>query len=112
MVLHGSQLLTARQWIGEVLHFNQGVPILLVGTKLDLRHDPKTIEELRKTSQKPVTTEEVSRNLGKYRMILLMSDGAAIGKRTSFEDWSSQLYGVLRKDERRGEGCVRVCNCS
>lgn len=48
------------QWISEVLHFCQGLPIILVGCKKDLRYDPKTSEELRKTSQKPVSPEEVS----------------------------------------------------
>lgn len=52
--------LTPLQWISEVLHFCQGLPIILVGCKSDLRHDPKTIEELAKTSQKPVTPEQVS----------------------------------------------------
>jgi Ras homolog gene family, member A len=47
------------QWISEVLHFCQGLPIILVGCKKDLRYDQKTIEELRKTSQKPVSPEEV-----------------------------------------------------
>lgn len=47
------------QWISEVLHFCQGLPIILVGCKNDLRHDQKTIEELAKTSQKPVTPEQV-----------------------------------------------------
>lgn len=40
-------------------HFCAGLPVLLVGCKKDLRRDPKTIEELRKTSQRPVTPEEV-----------------------------------------------------
>ena len=35
------------------------MPIILVGCKKDLRYDPKVIEELRKTSQKPVSPEEV-----------------------------------------------------
>ena len=48
-----------QQWISEVLHFCQGLPIILVGCKKDLRYDGKTIEELRKTSQKPVSPEEV-----------------------------------------------------
>lgn len=51
------------QWISEVLHFCQGLPIILVGCKKDLRYDQKTIEELRKTSQKPVSPEEVSPKL-------------------------------------------------
>jgi GTPase SAR1 family protein len=52
--------LTVPQWISEVLHFCQGLPIILVGCKKDLRFDQKTIEELHKTSQKPVTPEQVS----------------------------------------------------
>lgn len=52
------------KWISEVLHFCQGLPIILVGCKKDLRFDQKTIEELHKTSQKPVTPEQVRiRNL-------------------------------------------------
>lgn len=47
------------QWISEVLHFCQGLPIILVGCKMDLRHDPKTNEELNKTSQKPVSPDQV-----------------------------------------------------
>ena len=47
------------QWIGEVNHFCPGVPIILVGLKKDLRRDPQTIGELRRTSQRPVTFEEV-----------------------------------------------------
>ena len=47
------------QWISEVLHFCSGLPIILVGCKKDLRYDQKTIEELHKTSQKPVTPAQV-----------------------------------------------------
>jgi GTPase SAR1 family protein len=47
------------QWISEVMHFCAGLPIILVGCKKDLRRDPKTMENLRKTSQRPVTPEEV-----------------------------------------------------
>lgn len=42
-----------------MMHFCAGLPIILVGCKKDLRRDPKTIDELRKTSQRPVTPEEV-----------------------------------------------------
>lgn len=41
------------------MHFCQGLPIILVGCKMDLRHDQRTIEELHKTSQKPVSIEQV-----------------------------------------------------
>lgn len=41
------------------MHFCPGLPLILVGCKKDLRRDPKTIDSLRKTSQRPVTPEEV-----------------------------------------------------
>jgi len=43
------------KWISEVSHFCSGLPIVLAGFKRDLKHDQKTIQELHKTSQKPVT---------------------------------------------------------
>ncbi|KAJ8292786.1 Pre-mRNA-splicing factor prp1 [Rhodotorula toruloides] len=46
------------KWISEVLHFCSGLPIILVGCKKDLRNDPKTIDELRRTGQRPVTPQE------------------------------------------------------
>ncbi|KAH8085796.1 P-loop containing nucleoside triphosphate hydrolase protein [Filobasidium floriforme] len=46
------------KWISEVLHFCSGLPIVLVGCKVDLRQDSRTIAELAKTSQKPVTAQE------------------------------------------------------
>jgi Ras family protein A len=60
------------KWISEVLHFCSGLPIILVGCKKDLQFDPKTIEELHKTSQKPVTTEqgeEVRKRIGAVKYI-------------------------------------------
>ncbi|BDD60599.1 hypothetical protein MAP00_005716 [Monascus purpureus] len=60
------------KWISEVLHFCSGLPIILVGCKMDLRHDPKTIEELHKTSQQPVTPEqgeEVRKKIQAYKYL-------------------------------------------
>jgi hypothetical protein len=41
------------------MHFCPGLPTILVACKKDLRRDPRVIDELRKTSQRPVTPEEV-----------------------------------------------------
>lgn len=55
------------KWAPEIYHFLPYIPKILVGCKTDLRYDPKTIGELAKTSQKPVSrqqAEEVARLLG------------------------------------------------
>ena len=60
------------QWISEVLHFCQGLPIILVGCKKDLRGDPKITEELAKNKQHMVTEKEgqdVAAKIGAYKYL-------------------------------------------
>ncbi|KAL2708524.1 GTP-binding protein Rho1 [Kluyveromyces marxianus] len=55
------------KWISEVLHFCQGVPIILVGCKADLRNDPQVVEELRAQGLEPVSqaqAQEVADQIG------------------------------------------------
>ena len=39
-------------------HFCPNVPIVLVGNKKDLRHDPSIVSEMAKMKQEPVTIEQ------------------------------------------------------
>ncbi|KAI9269013.1 P-loop containing nucleoside triphosphate hydrolase protein [Phascolomyces articulosus] len=43
------------KWVPEVAHHCPGLPYLLVGCKKDLRNDPATVEELRKSQLTPVS---------------------------------------------------------
>lgn len=49
---------TQFQWYPEISHHAPNVPIILVGTKLDLREDPATQESLRQKRMEAVTYEE------------------------------------------------------
>ncbi|KAI9229570.1 MAG: GTP-binding protein rho5 [Piptocephalis tieghemiana] len=60
------------KWISEVLHFCSNLPILLIACKKDLRNDPRTIEELRRLNQRPVTAEEgekIAAQIGAHRYL-------------------------------------------
>lgn len=46
------------QWVPEITHHQQKTPFLLVGTQIDLRDDPATLEKLAKIKQKPVSLEQ------------------------------------------------------
>ena len=48
------------KWYPELKHHSPGVPMILVGTKLDLRSDPNTVAKLREKSPPttPITFEE------------------------------------------------------
>jgi Rho family protein len=55
------------QWFPEVAHFCEGTPLILVGTKTDLRGDEQTRRMLGAQGQKPVTPEQgadVAREIG------------------------------------------------
>ncbi|RMD44738.1 hypothetical protein DV735_g433, partial [Chaetothyriales sp. CBS 134920] len=95
------------KWISEVLHFCQGLPIILVGCKNDLRHDPRTIEELAKTSQKPVTPEqgeEVRKKIGAYKY-LECSAKTNQGVREVFES-ATRAALLTRKGGKSGKKCM------
>ncbi|KAL1858173.1 hypothetical protein Daus18300_010055 [Diaporthe australafricana] len=75
------------EWIDEVLRFYNGRPIILVGCKLDLRRNDRTIEELRKRNQHPVTYEEgeeARKRIGAF-MYLECSAKTGEGVRDIFE---------------------------
>ncbi|KAI9099759.1 GTP-binding protein rhoA [Phlyctochytrium arcticum] len=60
------------KWITEVLHFCAGLPVLLVGCKMDLRHDGRTNENLARLRQTPVTSEQghaMAQKIGAYRYV-------------------------------------------
>ncbi|KAI4274696.1 MAG: hypothetical protein LQ337_003750 [Flavoplaca oasis] len=86
------------KWISEVLHFCQGLPIILVGCKKDLRFDQKTIEELHKTSQKPVTPEQPIANVVD-----------STGRGSQEEDWCQSLPRVFSQDQRWRPRSIRAC---
>jgi Ras-related C3 botulinum toxin substrate 1 len=46
------------QWFPEIEHHAPNVPIILVGTKLDLRDDRATTEALRSRKMEPVSYEQ------------------------------------------------------
>lgn len=47
-----------KKWAREIKHYLRHVPVILVGTKLDLRSDSEVIHELKKTNEHPVTLDE------------------------------------------------------
>eukprot|EP01121_Diplochlamys_sp_Union-15-3_P002236 TRINITY_DN1194_c0_g2_i1.p1 TRINITY_DN1194_c0_g2~~TRINITY_DN1194_c0_g2_i1.p1 ORF type:complete len:200 (+),score=30.17 TRINITY_DN1194_c0_g2_i1:46-645(+) len=46
------------KWIPEITHYCPNTPMILVGTKLDLREDIATIHELASKMQAPITYEQ------------------------------------------------------
>lgn len=53
-----SDITIEKQWFPEIEHHAPNVPIILVGTKLDLREDRGTNDALRMKKMEPVTYEQ------------------------------------------------------
>ncbi|CAF3520988.1 unnamed protein product [Rotaria sp. Silwood1] len=46
------------KWIPELNRYASRVPIILVGTKLDLRNDPSTVDQLAEKNQRPISQSQ------------------------------------------------------
>lgn len=97
------------KWISEVLHFCQGVPIVLVGLKSDLRNDPNTIEQLRQQQQQqPVSTSEgqaVAQKIG-TQYYLECSARTGEGVREVFEVATRASLKTKEKKTKSKRKCV------
>jgi len=47
-----------KKWVVEINENTPGIPIILVGTKLDLRNKPEAVQSLKEHNEHPVTKEE------------------------------------------------------
>lgn len=60
------------KWVPEILHHAPNIPILLVGTKLDLREDPETLDKLRSRKMTPIDYQRgaaCAREIGAVRSV-------------------------------------------
>lgn len=76
------------QWVPEVRRYCPGLPVLLVGCKIDLRQDQRTIQELEKQSTKPISKQQVQ----KHTIYLLLSSIYAIQGQQVAQDISAYAY--------------------
>ncbi|TPX35152.1 hypothetical protein SeMB42_g07232 [Synchytrium endobioticum] len=98
----------SEKWISEVNHFCKDLPFLLVGCKVDLRDDPRTIEELRKTNQAPVTTQQgktVAERIHAYRYIECSARNNCNVKEV-FEHATRAALTVTRRSSKKRGGCM------
>lgn len=82
-------------WIKELRHFLPYIPILLVATKTDLRHDAQLINKLSRSGRHLITTEEGS--------MLAQKIGATLYCETS----AKQIHGVQDTFHRAMQATVR-----
>lgn len=89
------------------MHFCPDVPYILVGTKLDLRDDPNTLEKLRASGQQPVPTakgEELAKKI-KAVKYLECSAKTEANLKNVFDD---AVKSVLYTKKKKKSGCTML----
>ncbi|ORY26788.1 putative Rho GTPase [Naematelia encephala] len=92
-----------KTWIPEISHHAPGVPLILVGTKLDLREDPVTIQRLRERRFAPVSYAmgvQCAREIGAVRY-LEASSKTQKGLKNVFDE---AIRAVLAPQDRTRSG--------
>eukprot|EP01112_Ceratiomyxa_fruticulosa_P010815 TRINITY_DN2872_c0_g1_i2.p1 TRINITY_DN2872_c0_g1~~TRINITY_DN2872_c0_g1_i2.p1 ORF type:complete len:193 (-),score=23.51 TRINITY_DN2872_c0_g1_i2:210-788(-) len=88
------------KWYPEVMHFCPDVPQILVGTKIDIRDDPQTLEKLKSQGQRPISTDQGSELARKIKAVKYMECSAKSGynlKSVFDEAIKAVLYVKRRK---------------
>jgi len=99
------------KWISEVLHFCQGLPVILVACKKDLREDPKTMQDLQRMNQRVVSRADglaVAQKIGAQGYVEC-SAKTGEGVREVFQQATRHALMSSKKSGRNGKnkkGCV------
>lgn len=100
------QNITAK-WYKEVIHYCPEVPLILVGTKLDLRDDPNTLQKLQALGQQPISTQKGQELASKINAYKYMECSAMTqnGLKDVFDtSVKAVLFGTAKK--KSGGGCA------
>ncbi|KAF9240870.1 P-loop containing nucleoside triphosphate hydrolase protein [Melanogaster broomeanus] len=96
------------KWWPEISHHAPSTSVVLVGTKLDLREDPTTVEKLRDRRMQPIQYSQglsMSREIGAVKY-LECSALTQKGLKTVFDEAIRAVLNPPPKKEKRNRGCV------
>eukprot|EP01107_Rhizomastix_libera_P000791 TRINITY_DN1149_c0_g1_i2.p1 TRINITY_DN1149_c0_g1~~TRINITY_DN1149_c0_g1_i2.p1 ORF type:complete len:194 (-),score=41.64 TRINITY_DN1149_c0_g1_i2:196-777(-) len=93
------------KWYPEVSHFCPGVPLVLVGTKLDTRTDRAVVEKLTQQGQKVVTPEMGMQLATKIKAVKYVECSARTGENLKNVYDEAVRVALARKRGKKSGGC-------
>lgn len=93
------------KWQPEVRHFCPGLPVILVGCKVDLREDAEIIKELAKLKQTPVE-EDQGRSMATRIEAKDYIECSARQKRNVTEVFETATMAALNTKVKKKKGCT------
>ncbi|KAH8920904.1 putative Rac1 GTP binding protein [Atractiella rhizophila] len=97
------------KWFPEISHHAPNIPLILVGTKLDLREDPETIQKLRERRMSPIAYQQAAQMARDINAVRYLECSALTqkGLKNVFDEAiRAVLAPAPRKKEKPKSGCV------
>jgi len=97
------------KWYPEVSHHCPNTPIILVGTKLDLRDDPDTINRLKEKGMAPITFEQGNAKAKELRAVKYLECSALTqkGLKAVFDEAiRSVISPPVPVKKKKSSGCI------
>jgi GTPase SAR1 family protein len=94
-----SQRTLTLQWYPEVKHHCPNVPMLLIGTKIDLREDPKILAELARQNKTPMAYTQGLALCKQLGMVKYMECSAATDQKSLKVTLYCTLRQLIKKDD-------------
>jgi len=98
------------KWVPEVQHHCPNSPILLVGTKLDMREDKETLNRLAEKKLAPITTEQGQQMAKEIKAVKYMECSALTqkGLKDVFDEAIRAVITPKTEQKKKGgsKGCI------
>ncbi|KAJ1481347.1 small GTPase Rac protein 1 [Baffinella frigidus] len=96
------------KWFQELKHHAPNVPMILVGTKLDLRNEPRVIAKLKEDRMEPVSTEDGRAMAKKIGAVKYLECSALTqkGLKTVFDEALRAVLRPTKTETKKKAGCA------
>ncbi|XP_063932971.1 ras-like GTP-binding protein Rho1, partial [Zophobas morio] len=95
-------------WWLEVKHFCPNVPILLIGTKSDLREDRKELEKFAKVKERPVTSKDAETVAKRIEAVTYLECSAKTRSNVHAVFAEAAKAMISEKRKRKKYNCVLI----
>lgn len=93
------------KWVPEVRQFCPEVPILLVGTKIDLRDDPITVKNLQHEKKVPITKNQGIKTATKVKAYNYI-ECSALTQQGLNQVFEEAVRSILSPKKQKKKGCT------
>ncbi|KAJ3431455.1 hypothetical protein M0812_03137 [Anaeramoeba flamelloides] len=99
------------KWVPEIKHYCENLPIILVGTKLDLRNDNKILKKLEEKQLEPISYQEgmkLGEDIGAYKYI----ECSSLTQKNLKSVFDNAILAVINPEEKKNKKKKKKKFCS